>query len=259
MRNHPFQFPAIPSMKKSVFALTLAVCGLLSTGLLSAQTTPDIGKTPTTLSKQPTPSVTRHVPVKSHAVGPARVSLALKWNEAQRSFIITLDNPSDVPLNVMGVQTSNGVYVADFPRSIPAQGKSDFRLLYFNGVGGGTGEVDLLRVLTDRGERVVQIDHDRDPSAQLDKTTLQWSQGATVAAKTVTLVVTPGTSLPLAVRAMGTGNQATLEPIGKNRYRISITPGATDKIMQFPVIITFDQAAPGETAVIACEVVPAGR
>ncbi len=186
---------------------------------------------------------------------PAR-SLGLAAGESLRVFDIKVQNDEEQPLKVFGAQTTSGLYLVDFPRAIPARGEAAVTVVYL-AKPGSSSTADLVRLLTDRGEKVVQIDHGRTQVVALETTALRWNQGEKAGAKSVIITVTPGSTVPKGARAMGTGNTAVIEALDENRYRIDITPASTAKAQQFPVFIQFAPELPGVSAVITCSVVAA--
>jgi len=184
-------------------------------------------------------------------------SLQLKHNEALRTFEVEVQSDDDKPMKVYGVQTTGGLWVVDFPAVITPKGKASVTLLYYAKPNTNSSS-DVLRLLTDRGEKIVLIKHDREQAATFDQTSLQWQQGDPIAAKSVIVTMSSDTSVPKTVRVMGTGNAATIQSLGNNRYQISVTPGSTAKPQQFPVFIDFVPALPGLNNVIACTVEPRG-
>lgn len=185
----------------------------------------------------------------------ASVSLGLKWNESTRVFDVQVPNSAGQAAKVLGVQTTVGLYLADFPTAIPANGSAAFSLIYSSRPA-TDGTADLLRVLTDQGEIVVEVDHNRDSAAVLDQSSLEWAMGSAATAKTVTLLMVPGTTTPTGVTALGSWLQATLQPgSDKKHYSITITPTSTVKPQQGAVIVQFDPALPGVVMIISCSVV----
>lgn len=207
-------------------------------------------------SEQPTPTVKRHSPKKTRNSGPPEVSLDLKWNEQQRTFFVTVPNPSPAPVKILGVQSTGDLYVTTVPDAIPANGEIDLKLLLFARRDGASADADVLRVLTEAGERVIRINYNRDKVVEYSATSLTWKQGEAPTPKTVTLTVVPNRIVPMAARALGEGNQVTLAAKDKRSYTVTVTPGSTATPSQFPVIITFDENAPGVPTVIGCAIVP---
>ena len=186
---------------------------------------------------------------------PAR-SLGLAVGESLRVFDIKVQNAEEQPLKVFAAQTTSGLYLVDFPRAIPAKGEGAVTVVYL-AKPGSSGTADLVRLLTDRGEKTVQIDHGRAQVVSLDASSLQWKQGDKAGTKSVIITVAGDATVPKGVRAMGVGNTAAIEALGNNRYRVDITPASTAKAQQFPVFIQFAPELPGVNAVITCSVTAA--
>jgi hypothetical protein len=186
---------------------------------------------------------------------PPSMSLRLKWDESSRTFNVPVANDESRVLRVLGVQATAGLFVVDFPKTIPPHGSADFTFLYAARPGLG-GTADVIRVRTDRGEKVVQINHDREPTAQLDSLALNWQQDEAARGKSVILTVPARTAVPKGVKAMGSGNAAELQPLGDGRYRVTVTPASTAKPQKFPVFVQLEPAVPGVANVILCSVEP---
>jgi len=246
-------------MKKSVFALTLAAANLLLTTALLAQ--PAANPTRNLSLTDPAPVQRAVAAEKKHriVVSPdqardiSRISPKLKWNETFHAFTVAMANDTDAELRVLAAQTTGGLYLVSLPTVIPAKDQADFSLLYLARPG-ESGDEGLIRVLTNRGERVITVKNDRAQSAQFDVSALHWQQGALPETKVVTLTVAPGTAVPLGARAMGDGNKATLEATGNGTYQVKVSPASTDQPHLFPVIVIFDQETPGVNSVITCVV-----
>ena len=161
-----------------------------------------------------TPSTPVATPV---SIVPPTVSLGLQATETERLFTASVSNPNATVMTVLGVQTTPGLYVSQFPRTIPAKGSAVFTLLYYS-QDGVSSTSDLLRVLTDQGIQLVQIDHNRTPTVQFDSTALQWRLNEATPSKSVTFTVAAGAGTPSGVLALGTGNQAQLTAVGGGSY-----------------------------------------
>jgi hypothetical protein len=179
--------------------------------------------------------------------------LVLNWNESFGALTVNVPNESSLPATVYGVQTTGALYVADFPATIPAKGEASFLLLYAARPGAG-GATDLLRVITDRAEKVIPVSYEREQAFQLSAATLRWSVGEFSAGKEIVLTMPGAKTAPKSVRAGGEGNKAELRSLGDGRYSVTITPGSTATPRQFPVFIEFEKAVPGVAAVIFCTV-----
>lgn len=181
------------------------------------------------------------------------VTLGLKPNEAHRVFTVTLRNPEKRDWLVYGIQATGCFYVVDVPKRIPGDGKAEVQLMYIAKPGVTSG-VGLVSIMTDAGEKIVELNHGREQTASLDISSLEWRQGAPAEAKSVILSLPPGTAVAKSVRAMGSGNSVTLEPIGNGQYRISVTPSSTRKAQKFPVFIEVTPAVPDFSPVILCTI-----
>lgn len=175
------------------------------------------------------------LPTPENPGAPSR-SLALGRDEALRVFSVTLKNDEEQELKIYGVQTTSGLFVVDFSRTVPAGGQASVSLVYLAKPGvDSTG--DSVRLLTDRGEKTIELKHDRPVVARLETKSLQWQVGEKPATKSVFVTVVPRTSVPKGARAMGKGNMANVEPVGENRYRVDVTPASTDSLQEFPVLL----------------------
>lgn len=201
------------------------------------------------------------LPTQAPTLSPTNVSaqtapaLGLKWNENQRVFTVSVSNPGTAAMQVLGVQTTNQLYVSQFPQAIPAKGSATFTLLYYS-QSNTTSTGDLLLVLTDQGEISVQIDHARDPVLQLSASSLSWRVGETANAKTIPFTVTPGTAVPKDAVAFGPGNHAVIASLGGGNYRLVVTPASTASQQSFPVIIELDPQTADVSNVVTCTVTP---
>jgi hypothetical protein len=182
------------------------------------------------------------------------LSLGLKSNEAIRTFSVAVQSNEDTPMTVFGVQTTSGLYVVDYPKVIGPKTQATVTLLYI-AKSNSTESVDLLRLMTNHGEKVVQITHDREQAIKFDTTSLQWQQGEAPNAKVVNLTVAPNSSVPKGIKIMGSGNTATLEDLGGGHYQISVVPVSTAKVSEFPAFIQFVPALPGATTTISCSII----
>jgi hypothetical protein len=161
---------------------------------------------------------------------------------------VPLANDTDQPLQILGVQTSGGLFVVDFPDKLPAK-KSDTIAFVHQPAENSDGDLEVIRVLTDQGIRQIHVKVAREEVARLDLRELRWTVGDPVTAKSATLTLTAGTVQPVRVRATG-GSKAELERVDATTWRIKVTPAATAKSGQFAVFVDFDQALPGKAIVI---------
>ncbi|MDD2764141.1 MAG: hypothetical protein PHE83_09240 [Opitutaceae bacterium] len=181
----------------------------------------------------------------------ADYSLDLQWNERRVDATIAYENPSDQPLAIEGIQCSDGLFVVDFPKSIPARGAGRIDLL-FEAKPGRQGEAEFLRLKTSAGEKLIRIAHNRPPVASFDRQLLAWEVGETAAPKSAVLTLTNGIKVAQA-RAMK-GHAATVADLGGGRYRIEVLPKSTAKPGTFPVLVTLDPEVPGVMPVITCSI-----
>lgn len=224
-------------MKTSLFCL-LSLVSLSSLAVAQA----DISETPVALPSSAHPEA-------------AVVSLGLQPNELLRTFSFSVQNTEEQSLKVFGAQTTSGLYVVDYPKEIGANAQGTVTLLYVARAN-VSAPADLLRLMTNRGEKVVQINHAREPAITYDANALEWSQGEAAAAKSVTFTMLSAVATPKGVRALGTGNSAVLVALGDNRYRVEVTPASTEKPGQFSVIIQFSPLLPDVPAAIFCTITP---
>jgi hypothetical protein len=182
-------------------------------------------------------------------------ALNLQANETQRRFTVPVSNPGSAALSVLGVQTTSGLYAAQFPTSIPPGGSAVFTLLY-NSKPGTSAVSDFLYVLTNQGEISVEISHNRAPAATFSSTTLQWALGETPGPKSVTITMAAGTAVPTGTNAAGLGNSVQLTSNGGGTYTLTVTPNSTALPGSFPVFVQFQPALPDVVAVVTCTVTP---
>lgn len=185
------------------------------------------------------------------------VSLGLQSNEVLRTFDLIVLNSSERAMTVYGVQTTSGLYVVAYPSTIAANSKGTVTLIYAakEGIGGTT---DLVRLLTNHGEKAIQIVHDREPTVRFDATAIEWRQGEALAAKSITFTMLSSASVPKGVRALGSGAKASLTSLGNGRYQVSVTPGSTATAETFPVVIDFSPVLPGVATAVYCTITPRG-
>jgi hypothetical protein len=157
-------------------------------------------------------------------------------------------------LKVYGVQTTAGLYVADFPASIPGKGQAAFVFIYAASPGKAGGG-DLVRILTDRAEKIIEVKQERESAVQFSATKLEWLQDEFPTPKSVTFTVAAKTTTPKAVSVVGLPGTASLESLGGGTYRVTIAPLSTAKPQQFIAALTFSPALPGVQTFISCSVV----
>lgn len=241
-------------MKPSL--LPAAFLPLVLLAALPAQITAPTAITPTTSTTTAgaatTAAVSRPIPPAPPAALPVTAyTLNLKWNDSRKDVTLAFQNPTAKPLQIYGVQSSPGLFVADFPKTIPPNGKGDIVVL-FDLAPGSQGDMEVVRLKTSDGDKTLHVAHAREPVATLDKTELNWSLNAKAAAQTVTLTLTNGVKVAK-VRAL-LDQTATVAAAGAGQYRITVTPKSTAKPISFPVIVTLDPEIPGVSPVITCTV-----
>ena len=180
-----------------------------------------------------------------------RVKVARTWNEQEAVVRVKVANTFRTALLIQGVQTSGSLYVVNFPTSISAGGVGELEVRYAAGTA-GSGNVDVINLLTNQGIKTIEVEHDRESVFMLDVSQLQWKSGDTTA-KTVYLAVDDKLVKPTAVRVLGGGKHtAVLKAVNSALYTITITPGATAG--KFAVTVDFDPPVEGQAAVIYCEI-----
>lgn len=187
----------------------------------------------------------------------AATSLGLGSNEVLRTFDLVVENTDPKPMAVYGVQSTSGLFVVSFPPVIAGGAKGKVTLIYAAKEGAG-GATDLVRLLTDHGEKTIQVAHDREPTVRFDATTLLWQQGEKPSAKSITFTMLSTASVPKGVRALGSGAEAALTSLGNGRYQVSVTPGSTATAETFPVMIEFSPVLPGVATAVYCTITPRG-
>ena len=230
------------TLRKKLSALALAVLCVHSA--LIAQTTIPAATDATTAVAAKTP--------ENKLL--AATSLALKWNEKSRTLKVPFKNTAAAVMVIQGVQTSGGLFVVNFPKSLAA-GRTDEIEVLVDTPTGTSAVADYLRLRTNLGDQVIPLNHDREQVFTLDKNNLQWVQDELVLAKSVSFTLAANTAVPKSVKVLsGGGHQAQLESLGGGRYRVAITPASTAKTSQFPVVIEMEPALPGVAPVIHCAV-----
>jgi hypothetical protein len=178
-------------------------------------------------------------------------SLDLKWNESRVDATITYQNTSDKPLKISGIQCSGGLFIVDYPQNIPPKGTGKIDLIFEAKVG-TQGDMEIIRLKTDAGDRLIRVAHNRPTVASFDQSTLVWQIGDTPAAKSIVLTLTNGVKAAK-VQVMR-GNSATIQDLGGGKFQIAVTPKSTAKPTTFPVIVTLDPEVPGVTPIITCTI-----
>lgn len=225
-------------MKKT----TLVSAGLFVTALISAsaQSSLPVAATSTTpVSSSVTP---RPLPADDRAI-------SLAWTETSRNLQIEVSNADSAALKILGAQSTPAVYIVDFPKTIPARGSAAVSIIY-EAKAGAEGEVELIRLKTDRGEKLIRISVAREPVVTFETKQLRWNVGEAVQPKTVLLAVDSAVSVKSVNAAKG--HTAVFQRINATNYRIVVTPQSTAKPTSFPVTLTLNPSVPGITPVITC-------
>jgi hypothetical protein len=178
---------------------------------------------------------------------------AIKWNEKQLNITVPYRNETKGALRIDGVQTTPGLFVVDFPKTI-APGKQGDIVLIAVPKAQVSSDTEVVRLLTSQGEKTVELKAVKEETVQLERTELNWAVGEQAAAKAVNFTVAPGTAKPVKARALGVGNNAEIQAQGGKNFQLRVTPGSTAKMQQFPVVIEFDQALPGVATVVYCSI-----
>lgn len=183
----------------------------------------------------------------------SNVAIGLGLTDTQKEGImVPVSNASSSAVQVLGVQATGDLFIESFPSSIPASSSANLTVLYY-GTGGTSGGMDLIRVLTSSGLVVIPVNHGRPQAVALSASSLNWALGET-GVKSVTITITGGATVPMAARAMGVGNTATITSLLNGSYRIDVQPGDTTQANQFPVMVDMNPVLPDVTVAIYCVV-----
>jgi len=177
--------------------------------------------------------------------------LSLAWTDATRSLQIPVSNSGDKALQVLGAQSTSGIFVVDFPKTIPAKGSALISVIY-EAKAGSDSEVELVRLKTDAGEKLVRVTIAREPVVTFETKQLKWAVGEARQAKTVLVVVDKGVTIKSV--SAGKGHFAEVQKVNATSYRIVVTPQSTAKATTFPVAVTLNPSVPGLTPFITCSV-----
>lgn len=179
-------------------------------------------------------------------------AINLKWDEAAYKFKVFVENDHPSDLEILGVQASLGLYIANVPTKIPAKGKAKITLIWVgsHGVPAGT---EFLKVLTPVGEKTIEIEAQQEKRVDFDTHELVWKKGESSKTQTVTIKCSDPVKI-VSVRAAGLGNTAVLKEDSPGLYRIEVTPGPVQELTSFPVTIEFSSNLIGVGSVIQCVV-----
>lgn len=179
-------------------------------------------------------------------------TIPLGWNQATLNVNVSVKNTTGQALQVFGVQSSSGVWVTDYPRSIPAKGSASLAALV-EAKPGLQSDVEIVRLKTGDGEKTLLLKLDRPPLVALDSSRLRWSQGEAAISKSVVLTLgNPAVSL----KSVSTvsGHAVVFRKQGTNTYLITVTPKSTAKAGVFPVLVALDPLVPGVAPAITCTI-----
>lgn len=180
---------------------------------------------------------------------PPTYEIPLKWNERDTTVLsVPIKNSGDKIMKVLGVQATRGIFVGDYPGTIPA-GKEDSLAVIYSAADNTDGDLDIIRVLTDQGIKEVHLKIARETAVQFSARELHWTVGEPLATKTVKLTVAANTATPKNAKALG-NHAATLEKISATEWNVKVTPGSTAKSGTFLVALEFDRAIPGKATTI---------
>ncbi|MBI5425308.1 MAG: hypothetical protein HZA32_14610 [Opitutae bacterium] len=180
---------------------------------------------------------------------PPVYEISLKWNQRDTTVLLMpFKNGGEKVMKVLGVQATRGVFIADFPSTIPA-GKEEAISIVYSAADNTDGDIDAVRVLTDQGIKEVHLRIARETVVQLSTRELHWAAGETLAAKTVKLTVVANTVTPKNARALG-NSSAVLEKLSPTEWNVKVAPGSTTKSGRFVVLLEFDGALPGKATTI---------
>lgn len=178
--------------------------------------------------------------------------LKLEPSETAKRFSVYVQNDHPEDLEILGVQTSLGLYVASIPRKIPGNGRARFTLVWSAGNGAGN-VIEFLRVATPVGEKVVQIEPQQEEVVDFETREINWPQNGPAETKVVKVSCKKGFSV-VSATAAGEGTNATVEARGAGIFYISINPGSVALRRVFPVVVKFEPTVIGVPTVIRCSV-----
>jgi hypothetical protein len=178
-----------------------------------------------------------------------KYQLSMKWNERNTNVLtVPFKNDTGKSLFCYGVQATRGIYIGDYPTRLQP-GQQDNIAFFYDAADNTEGDQDLIRLLTDQGVKEIVVKVSRDAVVQYDTRRLVWSIGDAPEAKSITITITGGVTMPKAVRA-AKGCTATLDFSHRGEYRVTLKPDSTAEPQLFPVFIDFDPALPGGSVVV---------
>jgi len=180
---------------------------------------------------------------------PPVYEISLKWNQRDTTVLpVPFKNGGEKVMKILGVQATRGIFVADFPSTVPA-GKEETISIVYSAADNTDGDMDVIRVLTDQGIKEVHLRIARETVVQLSTRELHWTVGETLAAKTVKLTVAANTVTPKNAKALGSSS-AVLEKLSPTEWNLKVTPGTTVKSGTFVVVLEFDRPLPGKATTV---------
>lgn len=179
------------------------------------------------------------------------VTLALAWTDTSKAVQIAITNSGATPLQILGVQSTSGLFVVDYPRTVPPKGSANLSAIY-EARPGSDSEVELVRLKTADGERVVRVTLAREPVVTLETKQLRWTVGEAATPKSVLVAVDRGVTIRAVNAARGA--TATVQAVNATTYRVVVTPASTARAASFPVALALSPSAPGVTPFITCTV-----
>lgn len=180
----------------------------------------------------------------------ARYELAVEWSEKRKdNLAVPLENKGTDVMNVLGVQSSAGIYIVDYPSRVKAGASEPIDIIY-EAADNTDSASEYIRVKTDQGIKTIIVSIKREDAFTLDSSELKWAVGGAATAKSFTVnIKKAGLELKKAKCTSG-GHKAQVEAINSTTYRVTVTPGSTAKAAQFAVFLEFDKALPGKAAVV---------
>ncbi|WP_404424950.1 hypothetical protein [Nibricoccus sp. IMCC34717] len=182
-----------------------------------------------------------------------RSKVALNWNESGKAFRVTMENSSDMPLDIIGVQGSGGLFIAKVPDKIPAKGKAKIVVIY-RAREGASGGPEFINVLTANGIRTIEINLAREAVVSYSAEKLTWAVAEATEPKEFEITVTRPDIKVSGVRVPDGFATAKLTDLRNGKYKVIVTPMASRPRDHFPLFIDFNPRVPDVVTVIRCEI-----